>query len=141
MNRKPNEKAIKREMSVAIGEVGIFWFFKGEILPSSVPYTLGEEYGDFINGKADHCTHWNVIRRSVPGAAQYEYDQVPRGRVVYSKKDARFFVYGSDDFVKDERRKAVVLSAFKLPPNRTTFKADEHYGRIPGMLDDDSSGN
>ncbi len=137
MNHKPIAEMSKREASASIGEVGIFWFFKGEILPSSVPYTHGEEYGDFINGRSDHCTHWISIRRSVPGAAQYEYDQVPRGRVIYSKRDDRFLVYGSEKFIVDEWRKAVVLSAFKLPPDRTTFKADEHYGRIPGMLDDD----
>jgi hypothetical protein len=137
VNRKSIDEVRKREASSGVGEVGIFWFFKGEILPSSVPCKLGEQYGDFINGKSDHCTHWNSIRRSAPGAAQYEYDQVPRGRVVYSKNDDRFLVYGSEEFIVDEWRKAVVISAFKLPPDRTTFKADEHYGRIPGMLDDD----
>lgn len=134
----PNStRTVQGEQIHSAGEVGIFWFFKGKILSDSVPLALGDEYGDFINGSSDHCTFWANIRRKVPGSDQYEYDQVPRGRVVYNKKIDRFFVYGSEDLVSDEQRKAVVVSTFRLPAAKTTFKSDEHYGSIPGMVADE----
>ncbi len=126
--------AIKRERAAGIGEVGIFWFFKGSVILDSIPHTLGEDYGDFINGRSDHCTFWPSIQQLLSEAAKYEYDQVPRGRVVYNKKDDRFLVYGSEKFVQNKQQKDMVLLKFNLPPGKTIFRADEHYATIPGML-------
>ncbi len=128
--------AIERARSACVGEVGIFWFFKGNVISDSVSHSLGEEYGNFVNGRSDHCTFWPSIQRLSPEAAKYEYDQVPRGRVVYNRKDDRFFVYGSEKFVRNERQKGMVLSKFNLPPDKTFFRADEHYASIPGMLEE-----
>ena len=55
--------AIKQARTAGVGEVGIFWFFKGKILSDPIPHTLGEEYGDFINGRSDHCTYWPSLQR------------------------------------------------------------------------------
>lgn len=118
------------------GRVGIFWIFKGALIQDTVPCSQGEEYGDFINGKSDHCTYWPGAQRRIPGTAQYEYDQVPRGRVVYRKKDGIFLVYGSEKFIQNEMQKGMVQAAFNLPKDKIIFKADEHYSPIPGMLDD-----
>lgn len=130
-------EAIRRARAAGIGEVGIFWFLKGDIISDPIPHTLGEDYGDFVNGRSDHCTFWRSIQRLSSEAAKYEYDQVPRGRVVYSKRDETFLVYGSEQFVRNERQKGMVLSEFNLPPEKTIFRADAHYARIPGMLEED----
>lgn len=126
--------AVKRDRTAKVGEVGIFWLFKGEVISDSIPYTLGEDYGDFKNGRSDHCTFWASIQRLSPEAARYEYDQVPRGRVVYSTRDDRFFVYGSETFVHHRRQKSLVLGEFNLPPVKTTFRVDEHYANSLEML-------
>ncbi len=81
-------------------------------------------------------THWPLIQREHPPTRSYEYDQVPRGRVIYSTRDDTYTVYGSKRFVANETQKAVVLSTFHLPPERMRFRSDEHYGSVPGMLDD-----
>ena len=119
---------LKTHPPAATPHVGIFWFFKGELIQSSVPVTQGEEYGDFINGPDDHYPFWSSIQRGIPDAELYEYDQVPRGRVVYSKQTDTFFVYGSEQFVKDTKQKNAVAHAFELAPKRIVFRADEHYG-------------
>lgn len=133
---KKRQEAIKRDRDAGIGEVGIFWFFKGEILQDSIPFTHGEEYGDFVNGKSDHCSFWRNIQRIDPAAAMYEYDQVPRGRVVYSKRDDKFIVYGSEQFVRNDIQRHIVVASFNLPLEKTVFRADEHYSNIPGMIED-----
>jgi len=134
-----DEAAIERERAKGVGEVGIFWFYRGSIQPVSIPHTLGEAYGEFVNGHWDHVTYWPHVKRRLrvkhPEIMNYEYEQVPRGRVIYRESDGRFLIYGSRDFVTDEARKQQVLQAFRIPSEQAVFRADEHYGRVPGMSD------
>jgi hypothetical protein len=118
------------------GHVGIFWIYKKEVLADSVPWPEGESYGDHVNGLSDHYTYWPTLQRQQSELRRYEYEQVPRGRVVYNTKTATFTVLGSERFIRDEAQRAMVLEAFHLPPDQTRFKADEHYGPVPGMLRD-----
>jgi hypothetical protein len=118
------------------GRVGIFWIFKGRVLADSVPPAEGEEYGEFVNGLSDHCNHWSTLQKQLPELRRYEYEQVPRGRVVYNTVADTFAVYGSERFVRNESQRAMILDSFQLPPDRTRFQADEHYGPVPGMLRD-----
>jgi hypothetical protein len=89
--------------------------------------------------KTDHAPRnteaqkWPSLQRRIPGARLYEYEQVPRGRVVYRITDATFLVYGSERFIHNDRQKETVLETFHLPRDRTVFKSDEHYGDVPGM--------
>ena len=118
------------------GSVGIFWFFRGEVITDAIPIAQGEEYGKFVNNPLSHHDFWNALRKKERRFSAYEYDQVPRGRVVYDKEEDRYLVYGSERFIQDEARKDLVCSIFHLVPNKTSFKADEHYRPIPGMIDD-----
>lgn len=124
-----------------LGKVGIFWFFHGRLLSSSVTRAEGEEYGDHINGPDDHVTFWPTLQRrlrdELPTIADYEYDQVPRGRVLYRPAEDTFFIYGSEQFVRDATQKQSVVEHFELEGRHVVFKSDEHYGPVMGMLEDD----
>lgn len=119
------------------GRVGIFWFYRGTVIADSVPWPEGEEYGEFMNGLSDHCTCWSQVQRQMPALRRYEYEQVQRGRVIYNKGTDIFTVLGNERLMKDERRRALVLEAFQLPRERTRFLFDEHYGPVPGMLNEE----
>ena len=134
---RKQKTSIKMGRYSGVGEVGIFWFFNGRVIHDSVPFTQGEEYGDFVNGRSDHCSFWRDIQRRVPALAMLEYDQVPRGRVVYRKKDATFLVYGSEQFIGSTVQKGLVADSFNLPLKKTVFKTDEHYSNISGMLEEE----
>lgn len=118
------------------GLVGIYWIYQKQVLADSVPWPEGERYGDYVNGLSDHYTHWARFQRQRPELRRYEYEQVPRGRVIYNTVSATFTVLGSERFIRDEAQRALVLEAFHLPPGQTRFKADDHYGPVPGMLRD-----
>jgi hypothetical protein len=118
------------------GWVGIFWIYQNQVLADCVPWTEGESYGEFVNGLSDHCTHWATFQRQRPELRRHEYEQVPRGRVIYNTLTATFTAYGSERFIRSEAQRALVLRAFHLPPGQTRFVADEHYGPVPGMLRD-----
>jgi hypothetical protein len=123
-------------MTASEGKVGIFWIFKGELIHEAVPVSKGDPYGDVLNGLTDHCTHWPHIQRARPATRAYEYEQVPRGRVLFRTTDATFLVYGSERFIRDEQQKRLVCIAFNLLADNTVFRADEHYGHVPGMIDE-----
>lgn len=137
---KQRTAALKREREKGVGEVGIFWFFREKFFASCVPHTLGEAYGDCINGPDDHVTYWPRLQKSfrqfLSELADYEYDQVPRGRVIYRTTDDTFVIYGSEWFVRNELQQRRVIEEFRLSDKRVVIKSDEHYGPVLGMLDD-----
>lgn len=135
---EPDAGPLARERAKGVGEVGCYWFFEGRLLGSWVPYTLGEEYGDFVNGHYGHVDYWPLLqkryRNELPGLDNYEYEQVQRGRVTYRRPDETFIVLGSERFARNEGQQREVLEAFSLLDKRVVIKADEHYGDVPGML-------
>ena len=118
------------------GSVGIFWFFRGEIIADAIPVTQGDEYGKFINNPLSHHDFWNTLRKKERRLSAYEYAQVPRGRVIYDKEEDCYLVYAAERIVQDEGQKALVCSTFHLVPTKTFFKADKPYVPRPRMNND-----
>ena len=117
------------------GRVGIFWIYRGQIIADYVPWPDGDAYGEFMNGLSDHCTFWAEVQRRVPTLRSYEYEQVPRGRVIFNTGNKRFTVLGNARLMQDARQQALVLKEFQLSSQRTRFLFDEHYGPVHGMLE------
>lgn len=55
-----------------------------------------------------------------------EYEEWPRGRVIFNKKYNHFVVY-ADKKILTETGKQELTSTFSLPGNQTIFKQDGHY--------------
>ncbi len=104
------------------------------MLSDSVPVSEGEPYGDFVNGLSDHVTYWPTIQRQRPGLRHYEYEQVPRGRVIYSTREDQFVVLGSKAFIASSKEKDAVIKQFNLQGQTVRFRSDSHYAPVPGML-------
>jgi hypothetical protein len=119
--------------SVGFGEVGIFWIYKKTLIQESVPISEGEDSGDYVNGPVGHYMVWRHVQEAIPELRAYEYDQVPRGRVLYSKADKRFYVYGPKEFLKSASHKRTVLSGFNIPDSQAVFRSDEHYATIASV--------
>jgi hypothetical protein len=137
-NIKQQQEGIKAARLAGIGEVGIFWIYDGMLIPESIPYTEGEDYGEFVNGKTNHYDFWRSVQRIVPKLRDFEYEQIPRGRVIFSRRDGKFHIYGSEQFVKNEAEKKMVLEAFSIAASEAVFRFDEHYSMAADDLPDDS---
>jgi len=67
------------------------------------PVAIAEAYGDFATHAKGHYRYWEALKRrgsaslkrsGIPEApAWYEYEEFPRGRVVYNRLTERFVVY------------------------------------------------
>ncbi|MFG1193143.1 hypothetical protein [Xanthobacter flavus] len=68
-------------------------------------------------------THWpDKPKRKLVG----EYEDWPRGRVVYHVRNEVFTAY-IDRQLSGDGFRAAILKAFHLPPERTRFTSDAHY--------------
>jgi len=118
--------------------VGIFWCV---LDPSGVRHLLAEhcaldaaeEYGDCLTFGPGHYEIWQRWRRTrapmLPLASVirgHEYEEWPRGRVVFDRIADHFFLY-CDRRIRIGGIVPEVVSLFRLPPGRVTVRADPHY--------------
>jgi hypothetical protein len=108
--------------------VGIFWFVtidgKPELLAYKTPWPEAEDYGDFKTEAKAHYTLWPSLRRNLKLAGEYE--DWPRGRVVYDTRKDRFTAYIDRQLTADAFRTSII-NYFCLPLEKTTFAFDAHY--------------
>jgi hypothetical protein len=118
---------------VRMSKVGSFWFYHGRPIVAAVPLQDGIDDGHWINGPFDHLPYWETVRRSIPALRAVEYDEVPHGRVLFAKAEARYRVYLDNVLLRDEV-KQVIRHHFQLPAE-TPFDTDPHYTTTPADLE------
>jgi len=123
---KAEKKMLEKVASTP--EVGIFWIDgSGAMFADSVPLPDAEDTGGFRDYGSSHYAMWAKAVRSNPKWKGLEYEQIPRGRVVYKKdpKKPEFIVYMAKVSVK---HKSKVIRRFNLPAGYIRFDfSDEHY--------------
>src|ERR1039457_5596241 len=67
--------------------VGIFWVFAGKLILDSTPVSQAEPWGEAKNHPRSHIEHWAVLQRAGDASKDVEYNDPPRGRVVYFPRD------------------------------------------------------
>ncbi len=108
------------------GRVGIFWVFKGRVLAVTFALQEGQEYGDAINGLTDHVKYWLHFQKLLPALRHLEYQDVPRGRVLFMRLTRKYHVY-MDKVLHNLKNKRALLKEFELPKSTTRFLMDAHY--------------
>lgn len=108
--------------------VGIFWFVmqagRPKLLTCQTPWRDAEDYGDFKTEAMAHYDFWPGLRKRLKLVGEYE--DWPRGRVVYHVRDEVFTAF-IDRQLSGDGFRAAILDAFHLPPERTRFAFDAHY--------------
>ena len=107
--------------------IGIYWYHGERLIVHS---ELAGEV-KVVEGFADvdrfHYEYWETVRLKNPKLSSFEYEDVPRGRVVMKAEGPSFLAYGSTRLIEDPKFRERLLAEFKLPKNGTTFLADPHY--------------
>ncbi|MEO5333939.1 MAG: hypothetical protein H7839_18145, partial [Magnetococcus sp. YQC-5] len=90
-----NKQAVENRKA-GLPMIGLFWFDEGRILfPVSEPIKEVPTRGGFKDIDQTHERVWRQLRVHVPKYKLLEYEEVPRGRVVYQEADKLFMVYSS----------------------------------------------
>ena len=121
--------------------LGIFWGVREgptpvQLATDTTLLTEGERYGDFLTHPGGHYEVWEAWRRLGPAGlaarglpraiAWHEYEQFPRGRVVYHCPTARFTVY-ADRALQRDTLMTRILDVFRLQRAQCDIRSDSHY--------------
>ncbi|MGO9566799.1 MAG: hypothetical protein ACLP5H_04575 [Desulfomonilaceae bacterium] len=108
--------------------VGIFFYANSSLHIESTPLSQAEQRGeDILIHGGDHKYYWeNTLAQSTPGHRDKSYDFFPRGRVAYSIKDAKFYLY--HDICIPQTQIKEVMAIMNLPePPATVIDLDGNY--------------
>ena len=107
--------------------VGIFWVVDGKLVIDSMPLDEAEDYGDFRTYPRSHIFVWEQWRLigKVPGESEYE--EFPRGRVLFNTKTRRSTLLADRCILKDKSMVSKIMAAMNLPGKSTDKGTDEHY--------------
>jgi hypothetical protein len=133
----------------AAGTIGIFWFYKDQLLACSVPLTQAERRGQRLDSPLGHVSVWPRLvaqhRKRWPLLSILEYDEVPRGRVIFDLLKQTFVIYMDESLfvrsatgLRPEPGVAEALrTSFGLQEQQVQFATDPHYRLMLSVADDD----
>jgi len=120
------KKQRKSSRTVNEARVGIFWLVGEKLLFDTTALSHAEDYGEFKIHSGNHVSVWENLRSAKTVPAETEYEEAPRGRVMYDVRN-RLFSLLADRCIL--RRKEIVTKIKKemhLPKNTMTG-TDDHY--------------
>ncbi|MDI9849511.1 hypothetical protein QM467_15755 [Rhodoblastus sp. 17X3] len=117
--------------------VGIFWMILTatgtRLLAASCPLSEAEPYGDCRTYGPGHYEIWGNWRRSRAleptvraVACDYEYEDWPRGRIVFDAPADHFVLYADRKLMNDAAIKEI-CERFNIRPKRVSVAGDPHY--------------
>ncbi|MGC2224010.1 MAG: hypothetical protein WA624_17505 [Methylocella sp.] len=126
-------------------QVAIFWLVQapeGDLLAAGCPLDQAEPYGNCLTygpGHYETWAHWRRDRTVEPAVRalvrSYEYEDWPRGRIVFDRARDQFILY-ADRKLLSGATIARIKTQFRLPEERTEIQSDLHYqsNETPNVL-------
>ncbi len=125
-------------MSKKTGKIGIFWIYQGRVLARPISIKDGEPQDDFIDSPDSHVHVWDEpdgFMRDYPELAECNYEDIPRGRVLYESSEDRYVIY-LDECLMNAKDQAALKQAFNLAKEDCVFRSDPHYCTDASKIDD-----
>lgn len=115
-------------MKVDEPRVGIFWLLvDGSLLVDSGPLADAEKYGDCLTHLASHIDVWAKFQSSGRVAANVEYEEYPRGRVVFDNRKDRFVLMADRCILRREDLIRKIRASMNLTDASIETSPDLHY--------------
>jgi len=80
--------------------LGIFWLVDGKLIIDSSPLSEAERYGDHMNHPRGHVDVWPKFERSRRVPRGSEYEEYPRGRVMFETTNESFTILADKCILK-----------------------------------------
>lgn len=131
--------------------IGLYWLHGDQVLGLSCALSQAEPgVPGLLDSPFTHVDAWEAVRSEAGLPPHIEYDDLPRGRVLYSISLQRSIVYGDRAFLGQNTDGAVpdrqqcvrgsIASFFSLPFSMISWRHDDHYtvgrDRIDSLLDE-----
>lgn len=106
--------------------VGIFWLINGKLILDGVPVSSAERYGAVLGYPTGHVDYWAKLQRDGVVPVEVEYEEHPRGRVLYHAEKEEFVLLADKCILLHKKAVCEVRRAFSLPDS-TVPETDCHY--------------
>jgi hypothetical protein len=126
MTQRKREDEMKTNGLKPEARVGIFWVVNGEMLIDSTPLSEAEPYGDYLTHPRGHAEVWEQYQQTGAVPSDMEYEESPRGRVIYNTKTQRFRFLADKCILREKSVVRKIMLALHLPRN-TQLDEDSHY--------------
>lgn len=120
-------------------KIGIFWVYGGEIFGKAVNVESGiEGVPGMIDCQDNHADVWEIER---PWAkisqilAHSEYQDIPRGRVLFLSKQKQSLVY-ADKSLMNLETKLLISTFFEFNTIDAIWRKDDHYSTSTIEIDE-----
>lgn len=120
----------------AATKVGIFWMVGDRLIAAGCELQDGEPAGDWIDYPGGHADYWErwqeagrqwLIQHDLPlEILSSEYDEHPRGRIVFDRRAGHFLLY-ADRRLQTANRLGQIKRAFGLGNATVKVLSDPHY--------------
>ena len=103
--------------------VGPFFLISGKIYSLKISILEGEQTGDFVNHPKSHFDFF----KEIPHGPYDDYENYPRGRVVYNKIKNVFYIYADKIITSNEQVIDCIKKDYNLENERVIVRRDSHY--------------
>lgn len=126
-----------------MGTIGIFWVYEGKVFGERL--AIGDSVCSvqgLLDGAVTHVDWWDSnqdLTSISPNLKHYEYQDIPRGRVLYQTRQQRFLVY-LDKQLMNKKSKVAIAGYFGFNTKHADWRSDLHYTtcseQLARLLDD-----
>ncbi|MGB2677581.1 MAG: hypothetical protein WAN12_10920 [Candidatus Acidiferrum sp.] len=117
---------MKKKSSDREACLGIFWLVNGKLIIDSSPLTEAEPYGNHLGHPRSHIEVWEKYQRGGEVPLEMEYEQAPRGRVVFDRTSDTFTILADKCILRRKDLIASIKSELNLPKS-ARLSSDYHY--------------
>ena len=108
-------------------KIGIFWYWNNQVIgiAHSFNITKADSIG-LIDSPYTHVEYWVTLQEKYSELQNYEYEQIPRGRVIFDTNKEKSIIY-LDKTLLYKSKINRVYDFFNLNPEQSVLKKDSHY--------------
>ena len=118
----------KRKSIVEESMVGIFWLVGPDRLIFDVTrISEAQLYAHALTHPRGHLAHWTALQQSGMVLPEIEYEEYPRGRVVFYHTENKFRLFADPCILARPAIVRRILSTMHLPRKKTEVLGDAHY--------------
>ncbi len=122
-----------------MSKIQIFWIYKDTVIGKAVDLVEGDQsIPGVIDSPDTHVYVWESdpeFRLPFSELREFEYQSIPRGRVIYFKSKSVFKIY-MDKVLFSKVDKRNILEFFDLATSKVIWDTDSHYSTEQSDIDD-----
>jgi len=108
-------------------KLGIFWIYDNQIFYKTQSLKEIKSINGFKDSDLSHYSVWDEVKNQHPKFYLYEYEDIPRGRVVFDVKNLKFIIYCNKYLLNDKNAIKFISKVFSLEDMNIDIVEDEHY--------------